>query len=160
MPPIVTGGLVWDWSGGTLQLQTDKLFLDVFSGFNEHPEVRGKDDVVPGLPGRYRRNRVDDRLIIELRGWARGVGGTAVERQQDFRATVTALQASMDPTGSGGTLTVLSPYLGLVSGSQSIVAYPMTMMGAELQNTMSFTRLSLELEAIGNPPRWFTDESS
>lgn len=154
-PPIVTGGLTYD----SVSLQTDRLFFDIYSGFNELPEVRGEDDVVPGKAGRYRRNRVDDRLIIELRGWVRGVGGTAVERQQDFRASVAVIQGMFDPTGGPGTLAVLSPYLGLPSGSQSISVYPMTMLGGEQHNTMSFMRFSVELEAVDDPPRWTEDAS-
>jgi hypothetical protein len=150
-----TGGLEWERDSETLELQTDRVFFDIHRGFNEHPEPRGRDDVVPGRPGRYRRNRVDDRLVIELRGWVRGIGADAEERQQDFRDAVTALKAAMDPTGGAGTLTVIAPYLGLPAGSQSIEdAYPLNMLGGEVSNTMAFQRFSIELEVVGNPPRW------
>jgi hypothetical protein len=152
--PIVTGGLTWLRSAVTYQLQTEAVFFDIFTGYNELPETRGSDDIVPGLAGRYRRNRIDDRLIIELRGWIRGVGGTTVERQQAFRASVTAIQTAFDPTGTSGTLTALAPYMGLSAGSKAITAYPMTLLSDEGANTMSFARFSIELEAIGTPPRW------
>jgi hypothetical protein len=150
-----TGGLEWTVGSSTLELQTDRVFFDIHRGFNEHPEPRGRDDVIPGRPGRYRRNRVDDRLVIELRGWVRGIGADTDERQVDFRDAVTALKAAFDPTQAAGTLTVLSPYLGLPSGSQSISeVYPINLLGGEVSNTMSFQRFSIELEAVGNPPRW------
>ena len=156
MPPDIFGKLTWAWSGGTLDLQTAKVYFDVWQGFNEHPEVRGQDDVIPGLPGRYRRNRVDDRLIVELRGHIRGVGATKAARATDFRASVAACKAAFDPTGTGGTLAVLTPYLGLPSGSQSIVGYPLSpgLFGGPLQNYMSYALFSIEIEAVGNPPRW------
>ena len=155
--PIVLGGLTWDRTGA-YALQTGKVFFDLVQGFDAFPSTRGQDDVIPGLPGRVRRNRVDDRLIIELRGWVRGEGEDAIERQEDFRASVTALMAQFDPTGGEGTLSVVSPYLGLPSGSQSISAYPLPWMeAAEMMNRMSFKRFSIELEAIGNPPRWTED---
>lgn len=156
MPPSILNSLTWTWSGGVLDLQTLKVYFDIHRGFNEHPDVRGRDDVVPGRAGRYRRNRVDDIQVIELRGWVRGVGATVLERQQDFRASVSAVKASLDPIGSGGTLTVLAPYLGLLSGSQSIQAYPANnpLLGGEVTNLMSFQRFSIELESVANPPRW------
>lgn len=153
--PILIGGLTWDREA-TFQLQTAKVQFDIFRGFNELPETRGQDDVIPGLPGRYRRNRVDDVLEIELRGSVRGVGATVVARQQDFRASVTALQAAFDPIGGPGILTVLAPYLGLASGSVSINAYPVApgLLGGNSHNLMSFMRFSIELVAVDNPPRW------
>jgi len=155
-PPDILGKLTWAWSGGTLDLQTAKVYFDVYSGLAEHPEVRGQDDIIPGLAGRYRRNRIDDRLIVELRGHIRGVGATKTARAADFRASVVAVKAALDPTGSGGTLAVLTPYLGLPSGSQSIVGYPLSpgLLGGPLENYMSFSRFSIEIEAVGNPPRW------
>ena len=156
MPPDIFGKLTWTWSGGTLDLQTAKVYFDVWQGFNELPAVRGEDDVVPGLAGRYRRNRVDDTLIIELRGHIRGVGATKAARATDFRASVAACKAAFDPTGTGGTLAVLTPYLGLPSGSQSIVGYPLSpgILGGPLLNYMSYALFSIEIEAVGNPPRW------
>ena len=154
MPPSILNSLTWTGAWGTLDLQTLKVYFDLVQGFNEYPEVKGRDDVVPGRPGRYRRNRVDDRAIIELRGWVRGIGATPTARRQDFRATVTALRGAMDPTGGAGTLAVLAPYLGLVSGSQSIVAYPLSIMGGEVAASMAFQRFSIELESVANPPRW------
>lgn len=153
--PILIGGLTWQ-RDATFQLQTAKVQLDIFRGFNELPETRGEDDVIPGLPGRFRRNRVDDVLEIELRGSVRGLGATVDARAQDFRASVTALQAAFDPVGGPGTLSVIAPYLGLPSGSQSIEAYPVApgIMGGESHNLMSFMRFSIELIAIGDPPRW------
>ena len=152
--PIVTGGLVWD-RGSLYQLQTDKVFFELVQGYDAFPEVRGEDDVIPGRAGRDRRNRVDDRLIIELRGWVQGQGASRVARQQDFRASVTALMAQFDPTGDAGTLSVVSPYLGLPSGSDAILCYPLPWMeSADMAHYMSFKRFSIELEAVGDPPRW------
>jgi hypothetical protein len=154
--PDILGKLTWTWSGGTLDLQTAKVYFDVFSGYDEYPEVRGEDDVIPGLSGRYRRNRIDDVAIVELRGHIRGVGATKAARAADFRASVVAVKAALDPTGSGGTLAVLTPYLGVPSGSKSIVGYPLSpgLLGGPLENYMSYARYSIEIEAIGNPPRW------
>jgi hypothetical protein len=156
MPPDIFGKLTWVWSGGTYDLQTAKVYFDIHYGFNELPSTRGEDDIIPGLAGRYRRNRLDDQLIVELRGHVRGVGATKAARATDFRASVTALKAAFSPTGTGGTLAVLTPYMGLPSGSQSIVGYPLPPgpLGGELLNYMSFARFSIEIECIGNPPRF------
>jgi hypothetical protein len=148
--PLLLGKLSYK---GT-DLQTLKVYFDIASGFWEPAEVRGQDDIIPGLSGRFRRNRVKDRRIIELRGWIRGVGGTVLERQQDWGATTAAVMALMDPTGAAGTLQVTNPYMGLTSGTKTISAYPLNLIGGEVDNSLSFQRWSIELEAVGTPPDW------
>lgn len=135
-------------------LQTEKVYFDLHSGYWEPADVRGVDNVAPGIPGRYRRNRVKDHRIIELRGWIRGHGSTASERQLDWAATTTAILALFDPTGAAGTLAVVSPYLGLPAGSKSISAYPLNAVGGAVESEMTYQLWSLQLEAVGNPPDW------
>jgi hypothetical protein len=82
------------------------VFLEVKRGLNEIPEVRGQDTVVPGLAGRYFRNRVADRRTIELRGFVSGYDATPSEAadRRDFRHRVEELRDLFDPTLDPGTL--------------------------------------------------------
>lgn len=148
--PLPLNGLTYKGDS----LQTLETYFDIHSGFWEPADVRGQDDVIPGLAGRFRRNRVKDRRIIELRGFVQGIGGTQLERQQNWQAATAALMALMDPTGASGSLAVVAPYMGLPSGSKTITAYPLNVVGGPVLNTMSFQRWSIELEAVGNPPDW------
>lgn len=158
---IVTGGLTWDGGASTApyELQTARVFFDLAAGFYGFPSVRGADDIVPGLPGRVRRNRVDDVLILELRGWVRGAGATVTDRRADFHAAAAELMSELEPTrATPGVLTVLPPYLG-VSVPFTIEAFPLPWLEGPEFPGMSFRRFSIELEAIGNPPRWIEGES-
>lgn len=155
MPPQY-GGL--EFAG--LDIQQPSIFFDVMGSLWEPAEHRGEDDVVPGKAGRYRRNRVADRRLISLRGWTRGIGGTVEERQQAWALAEEALGAILSPANDPAVLEVISPYLGLPSGSASITAAVVEWTAGPVYNTMSFRRWTFVLEAIGDSPDWTIEESS
>jgi hypothetical protein len=82
------------------------IFLEVAKGLNELPEVRGKDTIVPGLTGRYFRNRVADVRQIELVGYVSGFDALDAEQanRRDFRHRVEELRALFDQTQDPGEL--------------------------------------------------------
>jgi hypothetical protein len=57
---------------GTSLMRDDGVFLMLKKGAGEIPSVRGVDTIVPGLTGRVFRNRVADRLVLELEGYVQG----------------------------------------------------------------------------------------
>jgi hypothetical protein len=131
------------------------IYLDVVSGFDGVADVRGTDIVIPGRPGRTPLNRVADRRLIELRGYIHGGPDTdtLVNRQIDYRANVVVFQGLFDPTDAAKALVVTTPYLGLPSGSKSISARFLNAIWAEVVGGF-FCRVSVQLEAVGNPPDW------
>ena len=80
------------------------LFLEIVRGLNELPEVRGKDTVIPGLAGRMYRNRVVDRLPVELRGMVVGNGANETAQRSDLRTNMDFTRALFDPTLAPGPL--------------------------------------------------------
>lgn len=131
------------------------IYLDVVSGFDGVAEVRGTDIVIPGRPGRTPLSRVKDRRLIELRGYVNGNPGAAslALRQQDYRAHIVTLQGLLDPDDAGKALVVTTPYLGLPSGSKSITARYLNAIWGVVVGTY-FCEVSVQLEAVGNPPDW------
>lgn len=140
-------------------IQKATLFLDILPSLYEPADHRGGDDILAGLPGRFRRNRVPDVRKIALRGYTRGAGTTLEERQQSWAEAEAELGALLDPD-VGGDLIAIAPYLGLPSGVASIEAYPLNWVAGVPQGTMTFRLWTVELEAVGNPPDWVLEESS
>jgi hypothetical protein len=149
MPPVY-GGLTFRSTG----LQTETLFFDLMVSLYEPAEHRGGDDIVPGRAGRFRRNRVPDNRLLPFQGWTRGVGGTVAERQGSWHTAESVLGALLDPSTDPGALVIVSPYMGLASGSASILAAVVEWTPGPVQNTMSYRRWTFVLEAIGEPPNW------
>lgn len=56
-------------SGEDVQRADLSLFLEVAEGLGSGASVRGGSVLVPGLPGRRDRNRIQDVLNLELQGW-------------------------------------------------------------------------------------------
>lgn len=131
------------------------IFLDLVSGFDGVAEVRGSDIVVPGTPGRTPLSRVKDRRLIELRGWVLGGPDTAAlgTRQQDYRANIVTLQTLFDPDDAAKSLVVTAPYLGLAAGTKTITARYLNALW-DVVVAGIFCRVSVQLEAVGNPPDW------
>lgn len=97
-------------SGPALDCQRADLsiHLEIVTGLDDVPAVRGVDTIVPGLTGRIPRNRVADVLAIELAGWVQGGTGASTEaaRRTGYRNAVDAIQAAFDPSLDPGTLEV------------------------------------------------------
>lgn len=147
---LLLGGLFYR---GT-DIQTENLYLDIQSSLYEPAFHRGRDDIVPGMPGRYRRNRVVDQRLIPLIGWTRGTGATKQDRRESFDAAEAVLGGLLDPSEDAGALTALAPYMGLPSGSQTIMAVVAEWTPGDVEGSLSFRRWAVVLEAIGNPPDW------
>lgn len=154
--PIILGGL----SYRAVDFQTENLFFDFMGSLYEPADHRGQDDVVPGMPGRYRRNRVSDQRLIPLKGWTRGTGSTAVERRQSFDAAESVLGGLLDPSADPGVLLVIPPYMGLTGGPMSILAAVANWTAGAVEGSLSYRRWTVELEAIGNPPDWVEESPS
>lgn len=133
-------------------IHTPTLYLDVASSIYEPATQRGEDDVVAGLPGRFRRNRIPDVRTIELVGYTRGIGATIADRQESWHDAEEDLGGLLDPN-TGGTLLLIAGYLGL-PGNASVTAYPLNWIAGVPQGTMTYRRWTIELEAVGNPPDW------
>lgn len=135
-------------------LQTPTLHLDIVRGFFEPPEVRGEDDVIPMAAGREEQTRIADRLLIRLEGYVLGAGLTELLRQQSFYATTQALMALMGLTLASGPLVVTPPYLGLPSGTRTVQAKAVGLVGGDVQHCYTYQRWSIDLECIASPPAW------
>lgn len=95
--PVAVVGVAYD--GVDVQLADLSIFLEIKSGLDATPSVRGTDVIVPQLAGRIAGNRVNDTLIVSLEGWVRAdptttTTATARTSCQAKRATVRALFAS------------------------------------------------------------------
>ena len=123
------------------------IFLEIVRGLNETPEVRGTDTVVPGRAGRIARNRVADRLPIELRGIVMGNGSTEADQRDDFRTNVLALRALFSPARTPTDLVAT-----LEDGSTATIsARPLNIVWDEQVPSLS-ANVSVELESVD--PDW------
>lgn len=86
--------------GSTDLVDPAGLFFDriIRGGPGTTPNVRGTDDILPGAPGRFARNRVADIRTIEIEGWVAGDGATVLERAEDYWANRIAAATLFDPT--------------------------------------------------------------
>jgi hypothetical protein len=92
----------------SVDLQTDDLqiFLEIHTGLNEPPSVRGGDYVVPARAGRVEANRINDVLPIELVGMVNADPAITDlgDARSSYRANATALRALFHPNRSRATL--------------------------------------------------------
>ena len=134
---------------------TGGIYLDVVSGFDGVAEARGVDITIPGRPGRTPLSRVKHRRLIELRGYVNGdpTQATLALRQQSYRTHIATLQGLMDPDDAAKSLVVTTPYLGLPSGTKTISARYLDAIW-DVVVAGFFCRVSIQLEAVGNPPDW------
>lgn len=104
---------------GTVLMRDDGLFLWLRKGAGEVPGVRGVDVVVPARVGRVARNRVADRLLVELEGIVGGIrtddGIVIVEEPVSYYALVLEMAALFDPTKDPATLSYTLPDSSVIS---------------------------------------------
>lgn len=104
-------------NGTELQPLNGKMHFYIASGLDDMPDVRGSDFIVPSAAGRRVPStgaRVNDRLVVELRGFVHGVGATEAAARQDFRSTIDTLHSAfMDPTIAPWNLIVYGPVAGV-----------------------------------------------
>lgn len=143
-----------DLQNGDADPHSSTIWMDLVEGYSEPAEVRGEDLVIPQKPGQTHMTRVKHRRMIELRGFVRGVGGTAAERAESWRTATDALMAVMDFSLSPGALVLSAPYLGIPSGTKTIQAKCVDAIPGPINNRHSYQRWTFRLVAIGNPPEW------
>lgn len=140
--PVGYGGLSWQTED-----ESGRTYLEIVRGLNETPEMRGEDDVMPGAPGRFARNRQPDVRTIELAGFIEGYGADSAERAAAFRTRMKLLQSAFNPELTD-VLTV-----GLEDGtSASINARTLNLLSEQLIAWAA--RVSIELESVD--PNWVT----
>lgn len=139
--PVATVGLTY--AGVDLQESDLQVFLQIRTGLNETPAVRGSDTVVPGLAGRVEGNRVNDVLSIELVGFVRA-DPASVDRaaaKSSFRANILWLRTLFASNRARADLVAT-----LEDGStQSISARPLSMIWNESVQG-EFSAVSIDLE--------------
>lgn len=137
------------FNGVDIQRADFSIFLEVRRGLNEIPETRGKDTVVPGLTGRYFRNRVADTRKIELVGYVSGADATTPTEgplRRDFRHRVEELRALFDPTDDPGALAAALED----GGTATIEARTTSVVWNQI--APSLASVSVEMESVD--PEW------
>lgn len=143
--PVAVVGLTYD--GTDVQDADLGLFLEIVKGLNETPEVRGTDTTVPGLDGRIPRNRVTDRLAIELRGMLMATGMDESAQRSDFATMRQQVRMLFDPTKMPADLVA-----ELEDGSTATIsARPLPTL-LWRQGPPGYAELSVELESVD--PDW------
>lgn len=138
-----TIGLVY--AGQDLQKLDLGYFLEIVSGLNEPPSVRGNDIVVPGLAGRITRNRINDVVHIELRGIVTDWRGHGASPKASWRANVQAIRNTFKPTAAPALLVA-----SLEDGTTaSITARPLNIVWVENVQSLQ-AGVSVELEGYGD----------
>lgn len=139
-------------------VQTLAIHLDLV-GYGEPAQVRGRDVLIPGLPGLYvpAGSREKNLIRFTLQGYVQGLGVGPDERALSWREETDVLMALMDFSLDPGTVEVgpaaparfpdASPYLGL-TGDKSIEARCVSMVHGPLQHHMSYQSWSFEMEAV------------
>lgn len=133
--------------GGTDIQDLRGIYLEIVSGLAEPPSVRGADTVVPGRPGRIRRNRVADTQPIELRGWVCGDGDGEAAQRADFATNRAAFRALFSPTAGDRVLSCT-----LEDGSTATINA--SALAATIWNQIvpTYAEVSVRLESVD--PDW------
>lgn len=139
--------------GGTDIHDVNGIYLELLGGFDGVAEVRGADIIIPGRPGMTPLSRVKHRRLITLAGYVAGSGASAAAERQDYRANIVVVQTLFDPDDAAKALVVTTPYLGLPSGSKTISARFLNAIWDDPIGDV-FRGLTVQLEAVGNPPDW------
>lgn len=140
-----------------LDIQTDKIYFDLWTGYFEPPEVRGEDRVIPEKVGLWVGNRVAESREPELRGWVKGKGSTEAERTADWHDSTVSLMAVLDMTLPPGSLLIPDGYLG-VSGDVELDVRTVNIMPGRILSCMSFQTWSIKLLAV-DPVYWEAESS-
>jgi len=114
-------------------------------GFDEAPEVRGEDTIIPSAAGRTARDRKFDYRVIEIQGWVMGTGATEVLMRSDHRAAMNTLRTLFDPTQTPKTLAVTLDN----STTGSISARPLNMIVLDKPSASSWL-VSVEFIAVSD----------
>lgn len=147
---------------GGLDCQDDNIHLDLV-GYGESAQVRGRDPIIPGLPGRFQTPRIKDTYRFTLPGYVKGTGETREDRALSWRIATDLLMAVMDFSLDPGVVEVgpdapaqfpdSTSYLGL-TGEKFLNARCVSMVHGPVQHHMSHQSWSFEMECIDNPPEW------
>lgn len=121
------------WRAVSFTTSDLRIALRITRGINELPSVRGRDTIIPGLPGRVPRNRIGDVLTIEADGFVMGSGANEQAQRDDFRDIVTLIRGLMDPTDTPGeivatledgtTQSITARAIDIIWGDDDIPAY-------------------------------------
>lgn len=115
------------------------IFLELISGLNETPIVRGNDVIVPQRAGRIQGTRIRDMLQIELRGIV--MGATGATELTSYRTKVAAFRALFDPTKSGNLVATLE------DASTVVLGHTRSVNTIWDQTNPGFARVSVQLES-------------
>lgn len=128
-------------------LSARRCWFDIVDGFWGGVEVRGVDVIIPGLAGRYSRNRLDDKRTVRLHGFVLGTD------EANHRAVCDTLDGIFDPALAAGALVVTAPYMGLTAGSKTI---QLRYLNADRREVVPYlvSEWDVELECIATPPDW------
>lgn len=151
---VATVGVTYD--GEDVQRGDLGIFLEVVRGLNESPDVRGVDIVVPGAVGRVARNRIADRMVIELRGIVRGgtQAPTSLPRKVGARTILAAFAAS-----GSSSIEVESP-AGLAVGSLVLISGGQRTVASITGNTLGLNTALGSDHAVGEPVEEVTAETT
>jgi hypothetical protein len=130
-----------------------KLWLDLIPGVWAPTSVRGGDEIIVGMPGRLQIDRVPDRMVVNMVGWAVGQGDTMTERWQDIHDTLVDFRDTF-VIGETGTIEVTPPYLGVQTNSVGLQVRVVNLIYGEHLST-PFVRIDVEFECVQSPPAWF-----
>ena len=147
MPAITACAATVQISYAATQLQAvaNGRHLDIVRGLSEAPEVRGGDLIVPGLAGRITRNRINDIVQIELRGFVTNDPTVAGSLLASYRTQVRAWRTLFSPTRTPAALVCW-----LEDGATAtITARPLNVIWAEQVQSLIAT-VSVELEGYGD----------
>lgn len=153
-----------------LDCQDENIHLDLV-GYGEPAQVRGRDVLIPGAPGRYvpSNSREGDVYRFTLQGYVKGTGASRDDRALSWRIATDALMAVMDFALDPAAVEVgpaapaqfpaSSPYLGLVA-DKTISARCVSMVRGPVQHHMSHQSWSFEMESVEAPLGWEDGGSS
>lgn len=123
------------------------IYFDLLQGYSEPVRVKGDDWNVPGAEGRIWMPKIEDSLLLELDGFARGQGADLSERQASWRDQSDILRSLFSLTAAPGTLALLAPYLGL-EDDVSIDAATINVVTGPVLSNMTYQRWNVKLEAF------------
>ena len=138
---------VLSFDGTTLLSIVDgepRLIFRCIRGLVDGYESRGVDTVIPSAPGRIARNRVRDRIPIELEGEVFGSGADESAQRTDIAAALVALRALFASDRDPATLIVELED----GGTAQIEARPLNIVQVD-RTIPTYAKLSVELEAVG-----------
>lgn len=149
--PIASIALTYDETD--LQPADLGFHLQLVSGLDDSPDVRGEDVTIPYLDGKLPRPRRFDHRRIVLEGHVRGLGSDEGLARANYRSSRRTLAVLFDTAREVADLVAL-----LEDGSTATIACrPLSLIPFELVQSLEAT-VSVELEALED---WtFTEDGS